>query len=71
MEAGTITHAVEIKSGATVATDLFTALDAFERLRAGSQRLVVYGGRDRQDRTAGLVLPWNQVHTVAWNAPPA
>ncbi len=68
VEAGGVTRAVEIKSGATIAADFFNALDAFVQLRPGCQRIVIHGGTMRQERSAGLALPWKEVHSVAWHA---
>jgi hypothetical protein len=67
VEAGPVSHAVEIKFGSTVATDFFDGLEAFGRLRRGARPVVVYGGAERQERTAGLVLPWSGLHTAAWS----
>lgn len=60
-------HAVEIKSGATVAGDFFDGLEAFGHLQPGTHPILVYGGAERQERTSGLVLPWSELHTVAWS----
>jgi predicted AAA+ superfamily ATPase len=68
LQAGATTFAVEAKSGATVAADFFSVLSRFEELVPGSQRIVVYGGDVRQDRAAGLALPWRQLHEVDWEA---
>lgn len=67
IEAGPVTNAIEIKSGSTIGADFFDGLQAFGRLRPGARPIVVYGGAERQERTAGLVLPWNELHTVAWS----
>ena len=52
--------AVEIKSGATVASDWFKNLDAISKIpQVGVDvRLLVYGGDDEQPRTRGHVCPW-------------
>ena len=67
MEAGRTTHAIEIKSGSTLASDFFDNLRAFGEIRADCQNTLIYGGARREERSAGLALPWNQVHTVDWN----
>ena len=53
-------HAVEIKSGETVAADFFKGLD-YWRGALKDQAItpwVVYGGSTQQDRERGRVLPW-------------
>ena len=51
--------AIEIKSGATVASDFFDALNAVEKLLPKvSMKAVVYGGGERQSRSAGEVVPF-------------
>lgn len=50
--------ATEIKSGATIASDYFNALDRVERLLPNiSAKAVVYGGGERQSRMHGEVVP--------------
>lgn len=66
LEAGPTIHAMEIKSATTLASDFFQNLDAFAEMRPATQRVVVYGGHDRQQRTSGLALPWNQLHSIDW-----
>ncbi len=57
-ETGRGIHAIEIKSGATVATDYFTSLNRVaELVPAISARTVVYGGADRQSRSDSEVVP--------------
>jgi hypothetical protein len=64
--------AVEIKSGQTIAGDFTAALAAFGRRLAGARPrrrvrpVVVYGGRDRQQRDATTVLPWCELDSFAW-----
>ena len=60
VEANGKTLAVEIKSGATVASDWFKNLDAIAKIpQAGvDARMIVYGGDDEQQRTRGHVCPW-------------
>ncbi|MCY3805674.1 MAG: ATP-binding protein [bacterium] len=51
--------AIEIKSGATVASDWFTTLGRIsEDLPAVTSKAVVYGGTEPQQRTAADVVPW-------------
>ena len=50
--------AIEIKSGATIASDYFDALNRISRvLPQISAKAVVYGGADRQSRRDGEVVP--------------
>jgi len=56
-------HAVEIKSGETVASDFFRGLD-FWRAKLTQVTLtpwLIHGGSTRQDRTRATVLPWNDL----------
>ena len=57
-ETGRGIHAIEIKSGATVASDYFTSLNRVaEIIPSISTKTVVYGGTTRQSRTDSEVLP--------------
>lgn len=57
--------AIEIKSGATVASDFFDALNAVEELVPKvSMKAVVYGGGERQSRSAGEVVPFVDLRDV-------
>jgi len=64
--------AVETKSGQTVAGDFFSGLEAFARLlgagrsRPGVRQVVVYGGKEKQQRSRALVLPWFMVDRFDW-----
>ncbi len=56
-------HAVEIKSGETIASDFFAGLD-YWRARLDRQTLVpwlVHGGSVHQEREKATVLPWNDL----------
>jgi uncharacterized protein len=59
--------AVEIKSGATVASDWFDGLRAFAVRTGGTldglpiDPVLIYGGDDEQRRTDGRVIPWHGV----------
>ncbi len=65
LEAGRSLVALETKSGQTLASDAFAALDRFADLVASSadrrqvRRVVVYGGDTSQRRSAGEVVPWS------------
>ena len=64
--------AVEVKSGATVASDWFRHLAGFAKATEGNHlgnRLrarVVFGGEFGQTRSAVEVVAWRQVAAVAW-----
>ena len=68
--------AVEVKSGATIHPSFFDNLRRFEMLareavpppQDGVQRLLIYGGDQRQERTAGIVIPWRQIQDYPWIA---
>lgn len=54
--------AIEIKSGATITSDYFSALDRVAELVPNvSVRAVVHGGTQRQARTAGEALPFAEL----------
>lgn len=53
---------IEIKAGATVASDYFSALNRVAGiLPRVTRRIVVYGGRDSQSRSDGDVVPLHQL----------
>lgn len=57
--------AIEIKSSATIAPDFFNALNMVEKLVPEiSMKAVVYGGRSRQSRSAGEVVPLSNLRDV-------
>jgi hypothetical protein len=66
--------AVEVKSGATVHPSFFDSLESFAELARdavppppeGVHRILVYGGDQRQERSAALVLPWREVQSFSW-----
>lgn len=67
--------AVEVKSAATVHAFFFDAFGYFEELlreavpapENGVRGVVVYAGDRRQQRTAGLLLPWSEIQAFAWD----
>ena len=69
---GTSLMAVEAKSGETLTTDFFKALERFgERLAAIDDpveltKIVVYGGSEPQRRTSFEVMPWSAVAEGGW-----
>lgn len=57
--------AIEIKSGATIASDLFNTLNAIEELVPKiSMKAAVYGGTERQSRSSGEVVPFDDLCDV-------
>jgi len=64
--------AVETKSGETVARDFFSGLELFSSLIASKSRpadltkVLVYGGRSKQERSETVVLPWSDVAGYDW-----
>ena len=68
VQTGSTLHAVEIKSGQTVASDFFDGLD-FWRKQASQRDLkmkpwLVYGGESPQTRERGTVVPWSKIATL-------
>jgi len=63
---------VEIKSGATVASDWFKDLKLFSKLSPNANRdtaiepYVIYGGKSRHSRSLATVLPWADLHREPW-----
>ncbi len=55
--------AVEIKSGATIATDWLDSLRAWTTLAGveAERPCLIYGGEDRQPRTQADILPWRGI----------
>ena len=57
--------AIEIKSGATIASDFFDSLNVIAKsIPQISMKVVVYSGTDRQSRSAGEVVPFNDLYDV-------
>ena len=73
IEQGSQLMAVEIKSGQTVASDVFASLSRVEGdLRAGPGGavpvvpVVIYAGSDSHARTAAHQLSWRDIDRVEW-----
>ncbi len=72
VQAGDRLTAVEVKSSATIARDFFSGLKRLgEYVEAHKSHLtyqprVIFGGEEGQNRRQGKVLPWRQIHDVAW-----
>jgi hypothetical protein len=59
-------HAIEIKSGETIASDFFKGLD-FWRGKLPKQSItpwLIHGGTTRQDREKATVLPWSDLSNL-------
>jgi uncharacterized protein len=63
---GLVPIPVEVKSGATVASDFFRGLDYWNRLTDAdpAQSWLVYGGDVDQRRSKGRVLGWRSLRTL-------
>lgn len=72
VDAGSRLLPVEVKSGATVASDALADLRSFRDTAAAAMRprdvapRLVYAGDDRQQRSAVDVVPWHQIQQVDW-----
>ncbi len=65
--------AVEVKAGATVRTDFFAPLATIAASLHPSRparRVVVYGGDEIQERSAGMALPWSHLDQMDWSGRP-
>lgn len=53
---------VEFKASMTVMPDMFKGMEKFQQLSGWKDlnKALVYGGNDRQNRTAGKVVPWKE-----------
>ena len=56
-------HAIEIKSGGTIASDFFDGLDFWREHLPGHhfEPWLIYGGDARQSRDRGTALPWSDL----------
>lgn len=63
VESGNQLQAIEIKSGLTVASDMFKALQKWQEIAAGTaaKATLVYGGENNYDRQGCRVLGWRDV----------
>lgn len=63
IESGPAWHAIEIKSGRTVAGDFFDGLDFWRKQSpdADIRPWLVYGGETAQARERGKVVPWREI----------
>lgn len=66
--------AIEVKSGATLHSSFFDGLERFAALARdavppptdGVEGVLIYGGDQRQERQAGLALPWGDIQSFPW-----
>lgn len=74
LDSGASLHAVECKSGETIAGDFFGGLQSFASVigSASPKRdvlsYVVYGGAGRQSRSVGTAIPWSEVAETQWGS---
>jgi predicted AAA+ superfamily ATPase len=61
IDRGASLTAVEIKSGRTIQPDFFKGLDYFSKLAPQTASVLVYGGREAQQRTGVRVLTLNEL----------
>lgn len=56
-------HGIEIKAGRTISSDYFNGLNYLRNTAKEmfSKALVVYGGEEPQQRSAGKVIPWSGI----------
>lgn len=72
VEEGSRLTAVEVKSGATIGSDFFAALERLgEEVSVRDRHLtydprLVYGGDAAQRRSAATVIPWREIHEHEW-----
>ncbi len=58
-EDGSQLHAIEIKSGQTIASDFFKNLNRFAKFTVKiKSSTLVYGGEEKQNRSEQTVVPW-------------
>jgi predicted AAA+ superfamily ATPase len=62
---------IEIKSGQTINSDFFSGLTKWNTLAQNdpANSYVIYGGEERQERSHGTVLGWNQTHLLPITSP--
>ena len=72
LERGAEVVLVEIKSGQTPSGGYFSAFERFEATVAGREsprvagKVVVYGGDESQERSAGRLLSWRDLDGYEW-----
>ena len=58
-------HALEVKSGSTIAADFLRALERFRRAAGRIPATLVYGGEIRQARTDVSIYGWRDIAAAA------
>lgn len=63
LKSGNIEKVIEIKSGTTISPDFFKGLAYYQKLSGlpSEHLFLIYGGTEKQIRSAGTVLGWNQI----------
>ncbi len=64
IEQGPDLAAVELKSGQTINQSYFDGLQYWSKLTGYAKNYVIYGGKERQQRTPAEVLPWKEALSV-------
>jgi uncharacterized protein len=69
IDKGTTLTPIEIKSAETLHPDFFLGLNRWNQLagQSSSNSYVVYGGKDRQARSQGVVIGWNHLSQLFEN----
>ncbi|MBI5283906.1 MAG: ATP-binding protein [Chloroflexi bacterium] len=74
LERGENLTAIEVKSGETVSSDFFKNLETLKDLahtrgnrRHTVERIVIYGGSERQTREQGRLMPWRAIDEEDWS----
>lgn len=65
IESGLTLKAVEIKSSKTIQTDYFKSLNQFKKMSPQTSSFLVYGGREYQKRSDGIVLGFDRLSDMA------
>ena len=66
LDHGSTLTPIEIKSGETIHSDFFSGLIKWNALAQNNptNSYVIYGGNERQERSNGTILGWNQTHLL-------
>ena len=58
-------HALEVKSGKTIAADYLTGLERFSHIAANATASLVYAGDDGQRRSHAVIFGWREIEAAA------
>jgi predicted AAA+ superfamily ATPase len=58
-------HALEVKSGKTIAADYLVGLERFSRIAANATASLVYAGDEGQRRSHAAIFGWRDIQTAA------